>query len=88
MKIPCPRCNSPQKWGQQIEELEDGKICVFIRCTKCRYKIVLREDYSDIISNEREIERLKIRALKDPSLNQIIRRKRQRNESRKRRADS
>jgi hypothetical protein len=54
MKAPkqnCPRCNSEQSFRPLTEDLGNGRISVYIRCTTCRWSRELRE-------STRELERL------------------------------
>jgi hypothetical protein len=47
----CPRCNSEQSFRPLTDDLGNGKIAVYIRCTTCRWSRELRE-------STRELERL------------------------------
>lgn len=89
MKINCPRCNSPQKFGRQKKETSEGYFEVFVQCSKCRYKIIVFEGDSATILNELEIEKLRIRALRDPALRErLIRKVKRRERLDKKRSDS
>lgn len=83
MKLPkskCPRCNSWQKFGRQIREVENNEHEIFIRCSVCRWEqVAIRGQLDKIRSNKRR-EQLKIRAAKDPSLLNVLRRMRKKNE--------
>jgi DNA-directed RNA polymerase subunit RPC12/RpoP len=50
--IQCPRCEAPHPFRPQWRVLEDQRIEVFVRCTTCNHKVVLRV-------STREIERLR-----------------------------
>lgn len=84
MEINCPRCNSLQKFGKQVRSISENEIEIFIRCTMCHWEKVVDRGHSSIIRNNKQIERLKIRAQKDPQLKEVIRRKVRENERIKR----
>lgn len=72
----CPRCNATQKFGQQRRKIGNDQYEIFIRCSICRWEQVAISGTSDNIRNYREIQRLKIRAEKDPRMRNTLRRKR------------
>jgi hypothetical protein len=74
-ETPCPRCNTPQKFGLQKEFHSPDELEIFIRCTTCRYKLVVIKDHPDRIRNRQELAKLKIRALADPQLYKMVDRK-------------
>jgi hypothetical protein len=78
--IHCPRCNSLEKFGNQIREVGEGQVEVFIRCTTCNWEDVIMRDFPDKIRNNVEIEKLKIRAAREPQLKDVIRRKMNKND--------
>jgi len=80
MKKICPRCKSPQNFAIQNVILEDDICEVFIRCSVCRWKHVVRRDNAAKIHDIKEIKKLKIRAKKSPGLKDVIRRKKQKYE--------
>lgn len=80
MDISCPRCKSLQKFGKQIRYLPGDEIEIFIRCSYCHWERVVEKGNRSIILNNRQIDRLKIRAQKDPQLKEVIRRKVRKNE--------
>jgi hypothetical protein len=75
-QINCPRCNYLQPFGERKAEIEPGIFEVYIQCKACKWKhVVFRGDSAKLL-NEREIKKLKIRALRDPQLYGVIERKR------------
>lgn len=72
LKIPCPRCGHPQPFGRRKREIGPDKYEVYIQCKKCRWEEVVISGDSDKLLNEREIEKLKVRAAKDPSLKKVL----------------
>jgi isopropylmalate/homocitrate/citramalate synthase len=70
-KIPCPRCNSPRKFGKLERRVSDN-IEIYIRCSVCHYEKVLNVVHKDKIKRLRRANKLKSRAKNDPHLLKLL----------------
>jgi DNA-directed RNA polymerase subunit RPC12/RpoP len=50
--ILCPRCEAPHPFRPQWRVLDDRRVEVYVRCTTCNHKVILRV-------STRELERLR-----------------------------
>jgi hypothetical protein len=71
----CPRCNYVQAFGERKTEVEPGIFEVFIQCKACKWKHLLFRGSSANILNEKEIKKLKVKALRDPQLYGVLKKK-------------
>lgn len=72
LEINCPRCNHPQKFGQRKDEISPGIFQIYIQCKKCKWKEVIIEGDADTIHLQRDIAKLRIKAINDPSLRNVL----------------
>jgi len=72
----CPRCNSKQSFVQRKRDCEDGTSELYIKCSKCYWLKVTKKENSSIMLEEEQINKLKKKSQKVPSLKNIISKKR------------
>lgn len=70
--MPCPRCNHPQPFGMRKQKVGEDQYELFIQCKKCKKKEVIFTGNSDMIKTYQEIQKLRVRAQKDPKLKKLL----------------
>ena len=89
MQYECPRCRSLQKFTQLTEPAGEGKSRILMKCKICQWKYVVIVGSDDIIKAYKDVERLKKKVKKVPSLRfHLERRKKQLNELLRQEADT
>lgn len=71
-KLPCPKCNVANNFGERIRKLDDGTSEIYIKCPTCHYtKVVFKAD-SSIIRQYRKLYRLRARFTNNPKQIKLI----------------
>jgi RNase P subunit RPR2 len=78
LKRTCPNCNSPQSFKAAKRVVGKGRAEIFIRCTMCRWEVILYAGTERQVRLKQDIDKLRGKALRGDPVKRVLQKRQER----------